>query len=131
MELLETQDPEKKKLIESSERHKKALEKEVTELSKKTEKDAYQCVDHWRFIGVNLCRHPNISGSKKKKKKKSKLKIRRWKQPFATEETEYEDEAPSLISQVGTQILNQATLLLIKLGQRQACRISSVKKKAR
>ena len=37
MELLETQDPEKKRLIETSDRHKR-IGKEVNELSKKTER---------------------------------------------------------------------------------------------
>ena len=38
MELLETQDPEKKRLIETSDRHKHELEKEVKSISDKTER---------------------------------------------------------------------------------------------
>ncbi len=37
MELLESQDPDKKKLIETSERHRRALEKQVNELGAKTD----------------------------------------------------------------------------------------------
>ena len=37
MELLETQDPERRKLIETSDRHKRELEKEVKAMSDKTE----------------------------------------------------------------------------------------------
>jgi hypothetical protein len=33
MELLETQNPERKKLLETSERHKRELEKEVKDMS--------------------------------------------------------------------------------------------------
>ena len=38
MELLETQSPERRKLLETSERHKRELEKEVKSVSEKTEK---------------------------------------------------------------------------------------------
>jgi hypothetical protein len=38
MELLESQDPEKIKLIETSDRHKRELEKEMKSMTDKTEK---------------------------------------------------------------------------------------------
>ena len=38
MELLETQDPERRKLLETSDRHKREFEKEVKDMSDKTEK---------------------------------------------------------------------------------------------
>ena len=117
MELLETQDPDKKKLIESSERHKKALEKEVNELSKKSEKMLTNALIIGGSLALTYVAIRSFSGGKKKKKKKNKSKNQSAEAVATTEEHDLENESPSMISQVGTQILNQATLLLISMAK--------------
>ena len=80
MELLESQDPEKKRLIETSERHKRALEKEVSEITEKTDKMLTNAL----IIGGSLLATYFVvsafsGGSKKKKRRRKKEKY-----PFAS-----------------------------------------------
>jgi DNA gyrase/topoisomerase IV subunit B len=118
MELLETQDPEKKKLIETSDRHKHELEKEVKAISDKTER----VVKNALIIGGTLAlTYLVVSqlGSSKKKRKKTKAK-----------QSEGEDipdsilgdvsasySPPSFISQIGERLATQATALLLGIAK--------------
>lgn len=113
MELLETQDPEKKKLIESSDRHKRELEKEVIAISDKTE----QVLKNALIIGGALAlTYFTIS-------QLTKTKARRKKAKEDKQENEAEDviasepSAPSFMSQMGERVINQATLVLLDLAK--------------
>ena len=111
MELLETQDPEKKKLIETSDRHKRELEKEVTAISDKTE----QVLKNALIIGGALAlTYFTISQLTKARRKKAKED----KQEDGEEEVmASEPSAPSFISQMGDRVINQATLILLDLAK--------------
>lgn len=122
MEILETQDPEKRKLIETSDRHRKEIEKEVNEISERTEKVLKNALIIGGALALTYLAVSQFSSSKKKKKKlKAKTK------PVATpeaEEEEDEDENPmfagietSLISQIGTKVVNTATLMLLDIAK--------------
>ena len=113
MELLETQDPEKKKLIETSDRHKRELEKEVTAISEKTEKVLKNAL----IIGGALAlTYFTIS-------QLTKTKARRKKVKEDNQENEEEDviasepSVPSFMSQMGERVINQATLVLLDLAK--------------
>jgi hypothetical protein len=54
MELLESQDPEKIKLIETSDRHKRELEKEMKSMTDKTEKVVKKRVDYRKCFSGHL-----------------------------------------------------------------------------
>ena len=73
MELLETQDPDKKKLIETSDRHKRAMEKELSDLTEKTDRVLKNAL----IIGGSLALTFLVISalSKKRKKKKKKLAL--------------------------------------------------------
>ncbi len=113
MELLETQDPEKKKLIETSDRHKRELEKEVIAISDKTE----QVLKNALIIGGALAlTYFTISQLTKTKARRKKAK--EDKQENGEEEVmASEPSAPSFISQMGERVINQATLVLLDLAK--------------
>lgn len=111
MELLETQDPEKKKLVETSERHKRELQKEVSAISKKTEK----ALKNGLIIGGSLVlTYILISqiGASKKKRKKVKAKIA--KNDLEEEEVvEPSSGLSSFITTIGENLASQATHILL------------------
>lgn len=113
MELLETQDPEKKKLIETSDRHKRELEKEVIAISDKTE----QVLKNALIIGGALAlTYFTISQLTKTKARRKKAK--EDKQENGEEEVmASEPSVPSFISQMGERVINQATLVLLDLAK--------------
>ena len=121
MEILEKQDPEKRKLIETSDRHRKEIEKEVTDLSERTEKVLKNALIIGGALALTYLAVSQLSSSKKKKKKvKAKAK------PLTTPEAEEDDEdenpmfagiETSLISQIGTKVVNTATLMLLDMAK--------------
>ncbi|MBL7850637.1 MAG: hypothetical protein JNN04_07030 [Cyclobacteriaceae bacterium] len=119
MELLETQDPEKKKLVEASDHHKRAMEKELTDLTQKTDRVLKNAL----IIGGSLALTFLIVSAvtRKRKKKKKKLALEAAAQAGVTPETgeEEEDEGPSILSTVGTQLLNQASVILLDLARQK------------
>lgn len=122
MELLESQNPEKRKLIETSERHKRALEKEFTEISAKTERALTNALIIGGSLAVTYFLVTQFTKSKSAKKK-----VRSKASHVAVEEDEDEVEevgklalmGPSLISQIGTKVINQATMILLDMARQK------------
>lgn len=118
MELLETQDPDKKRLIETSERHKHELQKEVKAMSDKTE----QVVKNALIIGGTLAITYLIAsqlggGSSKKKSKKVKSKIVGEENEEVLENDQNAYSPPSFLSQLGDRVVSQATLVLLDIAK--------------
>ncbi len=124
MELLEGQDPEKKRLIETSERHKKALEKEVTELTEKTDKMLTNAL----IIGGSLLATYFVvsafsgGGKKKKRRKKKVVLVAKTAKDDnenieESEEEEEDSSGPSLMSVVGNRVLSQASVILLNIAK--------------
>lgn len=118
MELLETQDPDKKKLIESSERHMQELQKEVKAMSDKTE----QVVKNALIIGGTLAITYLIvsqlgGGSSKKKSKKVKSKIVQEENEESIDNDQDSYSPPSFFSQLGDRVVSQATLVLLDIAK--------------
>lgn len=115
MELLETQDPEKKRLIEASQRHKQELEREVKAMSDKTEKAVKNALIIGGALAVTYLIVSQL-GSSKKKKNKAKAKV-------AIQNTEPDFEPtpayspPSFISQIGERLVSQATVMLLDIAK--------------
>ncbi len=115
MELLETQDPEKKRLIEASDRHRKEMEKEVKAISEKTEKALKNALIIGGALALTYLVVSQLSSSKTKKKKN---KIRKAEDEDETEmSTAVAGVENSLLSQVGTKIVNTATLVLLDMAK--------------
>jgi hypothetical protein len=121
MELLESQDPEKKRLIEASERHKRALEKEVGNLGTDTQKFVTNAVIIGGVLALSyfVVRSFGSSGGSKKRKKTKKVTL---VQPQISKEDDEEDEepgSPSMLSDLGARMANQATLFLIDIARQK------------
>jgi len=118
MELLETQDPDKKRLIETSERHKHELQKEVKAMSDKTE----QVVKNALIIGGTLAITYLIvsqlgGGSSKKKSKKVKSKIVPEENEESIDNNQDSYSPPSFLSQLSDRVVSQATLVLLDIAK--------------
>jgi len=114
MELLETQDPEKKKLIEASDRHKKELLREVKDMSDKTE----QVVKNALIIGGTLAvTYLLVSQVRSSKKKKAKVKAKGVQNSEPDFEPSPAYSPPSFLSQLGDRLVNQATLMLLDIAK--------------
>jgi hypothetical protein len=112
MELLETQDPEKKKLIESSLRHKHEMEREVKDISDRSEKMLKNALIIGGALALTYVVVNQLSSTKVKKKKAKKAKST----SVEIEEDDV-DESPSVLSQMGDKLVNTATLFLLDLAK--------------
>jgi len=136
MEILESQDPEKKKLIEASERHKRALEKGVSDLTTDTQK----MLTNAAIIGGVLIasyfvvRSLSSSGEKKKKRKKSRVTLVSPSVSRASDDDDdYEEVAPAgggLLAGIGANLANQATVILIDMAREKLMEFLESRKKA-
>jgi hypothetical protein len=115
MELLESQDPDKKKLIETSNRHRHELEREVTEIGDRTQKMLKNALIIGGALAVTYLVVSQI-GSRKSKKKKVKVA-----EPESTEAKqvylEEKDNTPSLMSEIGSKVAGAATVFLLDLAK--------------
>jgi hypothetical protein len=117
MELLETQDPEKKRLIEESDRHKYELQKEVKALSDKTEKVLKNALIIGGALAITYLLVSQLRSSKKKKSKKVKSKIAQEESEEGLESQEPSYSPPSFLSQLGDRVVSQATLVLLDIAK--------------
>lgn len=113
MELLETQDPEKKKLIETSDRHKRELEKEVIAISDKTEQVLKNALIIGGALALTYFTISQLTKTKNRRKKAKEDKQENGEEELMTSEP----SAPSFISQMGERVVNQATLVLLDLAK--------------
>jgi hypothetical protein len=120
MEILESQDPEKKRLIEASERHKRALEKQVTELSGRTEKILTNALIIGGVLALSYIVVRQFSSSGKSKKHKKHKKVTASVTPVSTaDEEDEEDGSPGFLADIGSKIANQATVILIDIARQK------------
>lgn len=114
MELLETQDPERRKLLETSDRHKRELEKEVKDMSDKTEKVVKNALIIGGVLAVSYLLVSQLGSGKKKKK----LKVKPSTGVSAVEsEDDEEPETPGVFAQIGSKVVDTATLVLLDLAK--------------
>jgi hypothetical protein len=117
MELLESQDPEKRRLIETSERHKRELEREVTAISDQTEKVVKNALIIGGALALTYLLVNQITApGKKKKKTKTKTREKEVEEDDADDEEATYTE-PSILSQLGTRVVNTATVMLLDLAK--------------
>ena len=114
MELLETQNPEKRRLIETSERHKRELEMEMKGVSDKAER----AISNALIIGGSLAlTYFVVSQLTKSKSKTKSKKIRSNDLPTEEPEAFKLDTGPSLVSQIGEKLISQASIILLDLAK--------------
>jgi hypothetical protein len=101
MELLETQDPEKKRLIETSDRHKRALEKSLTDMTQKTDR---------------MLMNALIIGKKKKRKLAKEGAVKTAEGTTTVDEVE-EDDGISILGSVSSRVINMGTVILLDIAR--------------
>jgi len=112
MELLETQDPDKKKLLETSNRHRQEMEREIKDISQKTEKVLKNALIIGGALALTYIVVSQLSSSKSKKKKS-----RKSGEIENSMDEEPVDQSPSLLSKMGDKAMNMATVLLLDLAK--------------
>jgi hypothetical protein len=117
MELLESQDPEKRKLLELSERHRKELQREVSDITQKTERVLTNALIVGGVMALSYFAVTQFSKSKKKKKHKKQQAEVDDAVAATLEVADASPAAPSMLSQIGNRVLDQATLILIELAR--------------
>ncbi|MFM7487227.1 MAG: hypothetical protein ACKOC0_06555 [Cytophagales bacterium] len=115
MELLETQNPERRKLLETSERHKRELEKEVKQVSERTEKVLKNSLIIGGTLAITYLVVSQL-GSGKKKKKFTKVKFQAAPNAPNAEANE-EHEILGSFASITSQIANTATLMLLDIAK--------------
>jgi hypothetical protein len=116
MELLEPDDY-KRELLKKSALHKSELEEEVKQISDRTQKVITNALIIGGTLAVTYFLVKQFSGSK------SKVKTKARKSTVASDSIGEEDEevtqsgVPAIISQIGTALVSQASVLLLNLAK--------------
>jgi hypothetical protein len=115
MELMDTDDPVKGKLLRKSEHHREQLHDDVKLISEKTEKIITNALIIGTALAATYVLVNAFSGSKSKKKGKvAKIKlIQGDKEESSAPQAQEEASAPGVISQIGTALASQATVMLL------------------
>jgi hypothetical protein len=117
MERLGTDDPVKGQLLKKSAHHREQLEEEVKVMTERTEKILTTAVIVGGALAVTYLLVRQFSGSKSKKKSKvAKIKLVQAREGDTAQVAE-EPEAPGFISQIGTALVSQATVLLLQIAK--------------
>jgi Icc-related predicted phosphoesterase len=116
MELLETTDPEKKRLIEATDRHKHELQRDVKAISDKTE----NAVKNALIIGGSLAlTYLLVSqlGGRKKKKSKKKQALQGNEENDDIENLESVNSTPSMFAQLSERAISMASVMLLDIAK--------------
>jgi DNA replication initiation complex subunit (GINS family) len=119
MEILETQDPEKRRLMAEANRHKASLADEARIVSERTEKVITNAIVIGGALALTYFLVRQLSGSKSKKKKTKTVSFvaQPPSESNAANEGEEENDGSSILSQIGTKIANEATVFLLNLAK--------------
>ena len=127
MEILEKQDPEKRRLMEEAKRHKQNLTKDVQLVSEQTEKLVTNALIIGGVLALTYFLVSEL-GSKSKKKKSKSVKLV-TQSPTKSDPIE-EEEGNSILAQIGTKIANEATVFLLNLAKEKLAEYLRDNKKA-
>ncbi len=117
MELLETQDPEKKKLIETSDRHKLELQRELNAISDKTEATLKNALIIGGTLAVTYLLVSKLGSSSGPKRKKAKSKAISGVVEEETTGVEEPAPIPTFLSQLGENLASHATIILLDIAK--------------
>ncbi len=112
MELLETQDPEKRKLIETSDRHRQEMKREVKDLSDRSEKILKNALVIGGVLALTYFVVDHLSSKEKKHRSRNRNKNESNETVVSVE-----DESPSLLSSMGDKMINVASVFLLDLAK--------------
>jgi hypothetical protein len=111
----EIDDPIKSSLLKKSEQYRESLEEEAKELSDRTEKIVTNALIVGGSLALAYFVYRQFSGGSKKSK--AKAKKAKATETEVEEEVEETSGASKLISQIGTALVSQASVLLLSLAK--------------
>lgn len=114
MEILEKQDPEKKRLMDEAKRHKQNLSQDVRLVSEQTEKLVTNALIIGGALALGYFLISELGSTSRKKKRKSVKLVTQSPSESAAEE---EEESNSVLAQIGTKVANEATVFLLNLAK--------------
>lgn len=118
MEILEKQDPEKRRLMDEAKKHKDNLKSEVRLVSEQTEKVITNALIIGGALTLTYLLISGLSGSKSKKKKAKTIKlVAQPKSEASNEAVEESDGGDSILSQIGNKIASEATVFLLNIAK--------------
>jgi hypothetical protein len=120
MEIFESQDPEKKRLMDEAKKHKEALSGDVRAVSERTDTIIKNALLIGGALALTYVVVRSLSGGKSKKKKSRTVKLVAQAPQGSSSNGSAEEEVEqndSLLSQIGTKIANEATVLLLSLAK--------------
>lgn len=112
MELLDTDDPIKRELLIKTARHREDLEEETRAITERTEKVITHAVVIGGALALTYFLYTQLSGSKKKKAKKKVQEAE-----VENDETEESSSGSTILTQVGSALVNQGGALLLALAK--------------
>jgi hypothetical protein len=117
MELLDSDDPVKGQLLRQSAHHREQLEEDVKLISERTEKIITNALIIGGALAATYFIVSRFSGSKSKKKLKKVRMVREENNADEVVVEASEPEVPGVISQIGSALASQATVLLLSLAK--------------
>jgi hypothetical protein len=120
MELMESDDPVKSRLLKQTSKYREDLEGEAKDMSEKTEKMITNALIIGGSLALTYFVYKQFSGSSKSKKKTKVKKIKFVQPDTDVEEDEVEEitSGPSaVISQIGTALVSQASTFLLAMAK--------------
>jgi hypothetical protein len=133
MEILERQDPEKKKLMDEVSYHKRQLESGAKEVSRQTEKLLANAVIIGATVTLSYLLYRNLAGGSKKSKKSEAASLigeapTEVSTPVSTEQQP--SRTSKILSDIGNRIAEEATLFLLNMAKEKLIAYLESKKKA-
>jgi hypothetical protein len=119
MEILNKQDPEKKRLMDEANRHKEMLAEDVRLVSERTEKIVTNALIVGGTLAIAYLIVRQLSGGKSKKKKTNAIRLvaQPPKESTGATEPETDDYDNSILNQIGNKIASEATVFLLNLAK--------------
>ncbi len=111
MELLESQNPHKRKLIEASDRHHHEMKRELGKISEKSEKVLKNAIIIGGALMLAFVIVNQLSSSKTSKK------VKKRNQEEYPDEDQSVDESPSMLSKIGDKAMTMASLFLLEIAK--------------
>ena len=129
MGLRETQDPDKRRLIEKSEQHRRELEQEISQISDKTQRILTNALIIGSVLALSYLVVSQLSKGGSKKDKKKKSGSNNTAPVDAIMESPEKEEKNGLLAEIGTKVVNQATLILIDIARQKLMEYLESRKK--
>jgi len=118
MKGMETDDLIKSQLLQKAAQQRQEIESEMHDISDRTEKVLTNALIIGGSLALTYFLVRGFSSSKKRKARKAKVKVKAADTVDTDDNEVYEESGPSrILSQIGTAVASQATMLLLDLAK--------------